>query len=185
MNRVPPIAAKSDVPAEHHDLVDHVMKVFGALRGPSSVLLHSPKMAWNVLSLGDYFREQSIVEPRTRSVGILIAARERQGVYVWGAQVNAARRNGVPDAVIDLIRSRAEPSRYPAGDREVAAYAEQLMRTNRVEQSVYDALAKNGQGRSAQWMVELTTVINYYGMLCGITSALGVSAPENYDPLPR
>jgi hypothetical protein len=44
-------------------------------------------------------------------VGILIAARERQGVYVWGAQVNAARRNGVPEAVIDLIRSRAEPLR--------------------------------------------------------------------------
>lgn len=182
MPRVPAIAAKSDVPAAHHDLVDHVMKVFGALRGPSSVLLHSPKMAWNVLSLGDYFRDSSIVEPRARSVGILIAARERQGVYVWGAQVNAARRNGVPEAVIDLIRSRAKMSHFPAGDGEVAAYAEQLMRTNRVEQSAYDALAK---GRSAQWMVELTTVINYYGMLCGITSALGVTAPENYDPLPR
>lgn len=182
MTRVPAIASKADVPAEHHDLVDHVMKVFGALRGPASVVLHSPKMAWNVFNLGDYFRDQSIVEPRLRSVGILIAARERQGVYVWGAQVNAARRNGVPDAVIELIRSRTEPSRFPAGDHEVAAYAEQLMRTNRVEQATYDALAK---GRSAQWMVELTTVINYYGMLCGITSALGVPAPENYDPLPR
>jgi 4-carboxymuconolactone decarboxylase len=182
MNRVPAIAAKSDVPAEHHDIVDHVMKVFGALRGPSSVLLHSPKLALSVVGLGDYFRDQSVVEPRARSVGILIAARERQGVYVWGAQVNAARRNGVPEAVIDLIRSRAETSRYPAGDREVATYAEQLMRTNRVEQSAYDALAT---GRSAQWMVELTTVINYYAMLCGITSALDVPAPENYDPLPR
>jgi alkylhydroperoxidase family enzyme len=182
MTRVPAITSKSDVPAEHHDLVDHVMKVFGGLRGPSSVLLHSPKMAWNVLSLGDYFRDNSMVEPRVRSVGILIAARERQGVYVWGAQVNAARRNGVPEAVIDLIRQRADTSRFPLGDREVAAYAEQLMRTNRVEQSTYDAL---NQGRSAQWMVELTTVINYYGMLCGITSALGVTAPENYDPLPH
>ena len=182
MTRVPPIAAKSDVPAEHHALVDHVMKVFGALRGPSSVLLHSPKMAWSVFNLGDYFRDESIVEPQLRSVGVLIAARERQGVYVWGAQVNAARRNGVPEEVIDLIRQRADPSRYPAADRAVAAYAEQLMRTNRVQQSTFDAL-KNGH--SVQWLIELTTVINYYAMLCGITSALEVPPAEGYDPLPK
>lgn len=182
MTRVPVISAKSDVPAEHHALVDHVMKVFGALRGPSSVLLHSPKMAWSVFNLGDYFRDESIVEPRLRSVGILIAARERQGVYVWGAQVHAANRNGVPVAVIELIRQRADPSRYPAGDREIVAYVEQLMRTNRVEQSVFDALKT---GHSVQWLIELTTVVNYYGMLCGITSALEVPAAENYDPLPK
>lgn len=182
MPRIPAIASKADVPAAHHDLVDHVMKVFGGLRGPASVVLHSPNMAWNVFKLGDYFRDSSIVEPRLRSVGILIAARERQGVYVWGAQVGAARRNGVPEAVIDLIRSRAAPASFPAGDREVAAYAEQLMRTNRVDQATFDAL---NQGRSPQWMVELTTVINYYGMLCGITSALDVPAPDNYDPLPK
>ena len=182
MTRVPAIASKADVPAEHHDLVDHVMKVFGSVRGPASVLLHSPKMAWSVFNLGDHFRDNSVVEPRVRSVGILIAARERQGVYVWGAQVNAARRNGVPDATIDLIRQRAGPASFPPGDREVAAFAEQLMRSNRVDPATYDALAK---GRSPQWMVELTTVINYYGMLSGITSALDVPAPDNYDPLPR
>jgi 4-carboxymuconolactone decarboxylase len=182
MPRVTPIAAKSDVPAEQHALVDQVLKVFGGIRGPFSVLLHSPKMAGPVFGIGDYFREESIVEPRARSVGVLIAARERQGVYVWGAQVNAARRNGVPEEVIDLIRQRADPSRYPAGDREVAAYVEQLMRTTRVEQSAFDALQK---GHSVQWMIELTTVVNYYGMLCGITSAFEVSGPPNGDPLPK
>lgn len=181
MPRVPAIASKADVPAEHHDLVDHVMKVFGGLRGPASVLLHSPKMAWPAFNLGDHFRDNSVVEPRLRSVGILIAARERQGVYVWGAQVNAARRNGLAESTIDLIRKRAAPASFPAGEREIAAYAEQLMRTNRVDAATYEALAK---GRAPQWIVELTTVINYYAMLCGITSALEVPAPDNYDPLP-
>lgn len=182
MTRIPLIAAKSDVPAEHHTVVDHVIKVFGGIRGPASVLLHSPVMADAVFNLGDYFRGQSIVEPRARSIGILIAARERQGAYVWGAQVNAARRNGVPEDVIDLVRSRAAPSRYPAGDREIVACAEQLMRTNRIEPAIFDAL-KSGHG--TQWLVELTTVINYYAMLCGITSALEVPSAEGYDPLPK
>ena len=182
MSRVPPIAAKSDVPAAHHTLVDKVLKVFGGIRGPFSVMLHSPKMAGPVFDVGDYFREDSIVEPRLRSVGILIAARERQGVYVWAAQVNGARRNGVSEAVIELIRQRADPSRYAAGDREIVAYVEQLMRTNRIEQVTFDALNK---GRSVQWMVELTAVVNYYGMLCGITSAFEVAGPANGDPLPK
>ncbi|HTE16260.1 MAG TPA: carboxymuconolactone decarboxylase family protein [Burkholderiales bacterium] len=182
MSRIAPVSAKSDVPAEHHALVDKVLKVFGGIRGPFSMMLHSPKMAGPVFDLGDYFRDDSIVEPRLRSVGILIAARERQGAYVWGAQVNAARRNGVPEEVLELIRQRAAPARYPAGDREVAAYTEQLMRTNRVEQSTFDAL-KNGH--SVQWLVELTAVINYYGMLCGIVSAFEVPGQANADPLPK
>lgn len=182
MSRVPFIAAKSDVPAEHHSAVDHVMKVFGAIRGPASVLLHSPVLADSVIGLGDYFRDQCIVEPRARSVGILIAARERQGVYVWGAQVNAARRNGLPEAVIELVRQRADASRYPAGDREIVVCVEQLMRTNRIEQAAFEAL-KAGHG--TQWIVELLTVINYYGMLCNITSALEVPSAEGYDPLPK
>jgi 4-carboxymuconolactone decarboxylase len=182
MSRITPISAKSDVPAEHHALVDKVLKVFGGIRGPFSMMLHSPKMAGPVFDLGDYFRDGSVVEPRLRSVGILIAARERQGVYVWGAQVGAARRNGLPEAVIELIRQRAEPSRYPAGDREVAAYAEQLMRTNRIDQPVFDALKA---GHSAQWMVELTSVINFYAMLCGIVSAFEVPGAADADPLPK
>jgi 4-carboxymuconolactone decarboxylase len=182
MPRITPISAKSDVPAEHHALVDKVLKVFGGIRGPFSMMLHSPQMAGPVFDLGDYFRDGSVVEARLRSVGVLIAARERQGAYVWGAQVSAARRNGVPEAVIDLIRQRAAPSRYPDGDREVVAYAEQLMRTNRIEQATFDALHK---GHSTQWMVELTSVINYYAMLCGIVSAFEVPGSENADPLPK
>lgn len=182
MPRIPLIGDRSEVPAEHHAVVDHVLQVFNNIRGPSSVLLHSPKLCDQVISLGDYFRADSVVEARARSVGILVAVRERQGVYVWAAQANGARRNGVPEEVIDLIRQRAAPARFPPGDREIVAYVEQLMRTTRIEPAVFDALK---QGHSTQWLVELTTVVNYYAMLCGITSAFEVPAPANGDPLPK
>jgi hypothetical protein len=45
MPRVAPITGKSDVAAEHHDVVDGVLKVFGQVRGPFSMLLHSPELA--------------------------------------------------------------------------------------------------------------------------------------------
>jgi len=182
MPRVAPITGKPDVPAEHHDVVDGVLKVFGQVRGPFSMLLHIPKLAQRILSLGNFYRDESIVEPKLRSLAILVAARERQGAYVWSAQVNAARRAGVREEVIGLIRAKADPAKFPADEREVVAYAEQLMRTNRVDQAAFDAL-RNRYG--VQWLVELTAVTNYYGLLCGIVSAFEVAVPPDGDPLPK
>ena len=54
MPRVAPITGKSDVPAEYHDVVDGVLQVFGQIRGPFSMLLHSPKLAERMLNLREF-----------------------------------------------------------------------------------------------------------------------------------
>jgi hypothetical protein len=69
-----------------------VLKVFGAVRGPFSMMLHSPEMAKRMLPLVPFFRDESVVEGKLRSVGVLAAVREREAAYVWAAQVAAARR---------------------------------------------------------------------------------------------
>ena len=181
MPRVAPITGKSDVPAEHHAVVDAVVKVFGQVRGPFSMLLHSPKLAERMLGLVTFFRDESIVEPKLRSVGILTAVRERDAAYVWAAQVAAARRNGVSEEVIDLIRAKGDQGTLPAEEREIVAYTRQLVRTNRVPQSVFDALEKR---HGAQWLVELTAAANYFALLSGIVNAFEVAAPPDGDKLP-
>src|SRR5712672_2200410 len=100
MPRVPPITGKSDVPAEYHVVVDDVIGVFGQIRGPFSMLLHSPKLAEKMLGLVKFNRDESIVEPQLRSVGILASVREREAAYVWAAQVGAARRAELPESTI-------------------------------------------------------------------------------------
>lgn len=181
MSRVAPITGKSDVPAEHHAIVDAVVNVFGNVRGPFSVLLHSPKLAERVLPLVTFFRDESVVEPKLRSVAILTAVREREAAYVWAAQVAAARRNGVREEVIDLIRAKGEPGQLPAEAREIVTYTRQLMRTNRVDQVVFDAL-ENRHG--VQWLVELTAAANYFALLAGVVNAFEVAAPPDGDKLP-
>ena len=181
MPRVAPITGKSDVPAEHHAVVDAVVKVFGNVRGPFSMLLHSPKLAERVLPLVTFFRDESIVEPKLRSVAILTAVREREAVYVWSAQVGAARRNGLREEVIDLLRAKGDPGPLPAEEREIVTYTRQLMRTNRVEQAVFDALAKR---HGTQWLLELTAAANYFAFLSGVVNAFEVAAPPDGDKLP-
>ena len=181
MPRVAPITGKSDVPAEHHAVVDAVVNVFGAVRGPFSMLLHSPKLAERVLGLVTFFRDESIVEPTLRSVAILTAVREREAAYVWAAQVGAARRNGLREEVIALIRAKGAPDTLPPAEREVVTYVRQLMRTNRVDQAAFDALQKR---HGAPWLVELTAAAHYFALLSGVVNAFEVAAPPDGDRLP-
>ena len=181
MPRIAPVTGKSDVPAEHYAVVDQVLQVFGGVRGPFSMLLHSPKLAERMLGLVTFFRDASVVEPRLRSIAILAAVREREAAYVWAAQVAAARRNGLSDDVIDLLRAKGDPGRLPAEERDIVTFTRQLMRTNRVDQAQFDALAKR---RGAQWMVELTAAANYFALLSGIVNTFEVPAPADGDKLP-
>ena len=181
MPRVAPVTGKSDVPAEHHHVVDAVVEVFGNVRGPFSILLHSPVLAERVLGLVKFFRDESVVEGRLRSLAILTAVREREAAYVWAAQVGAARRAGVREAAIDLIRAKGDPATLPDEEREIVAYTRQLIRTNRVDQAAFDALAKR---HDTQWMVELTAAANYFAMLSGVVNAFEVPAPADGDRLP-
>jgi 4-carboxymuconolactone decarboxylase len=181
MPRVAPITGKSDVPAEHHAVVDGVMKVFGNVRGPFSMLLHSPKLAERILPLVTFFRDESVVDAKLRSIAILSAVREREAAYVWAAQVGAARRNGLGEEVIDLLRAKGDPGKLPAEERDIVTYVRQLMRTNRADQAVFDALKNR---HDAQWMVELTAAANYFAMLSGVVNAFEVAAPADGDKLP-
>ncbi len=181
MPRVAPITGKSDVPAEHHAIVDAVVKVFGGVRGPFSMLLHSPKLAERVLPLVTFFRDESVVDAKLRSVAILTAVREREAAYVWAAQVAAARRNGVREEVIDLIRAKGDPGKLAVDERDIVTYVRQLMRTNKSDRAVFDALEKR---HGVQWLVELTAAANYFALLSGVVNAFEVAAPPDGDKLP-
>ena len=181
MPRIAPVTGKSDVASEHHHVVDDVVKVFGGVRGPFSILLHSPELAERLLPLVTFNREKNVVEPKLRSVAILSAVREREAAYVWAAQVGAARRAGLREEVIELIRSKGDPATLPAEERDIITYVRQLMRTNRVDQALFDAL-KNRHG--VQWLVELTAAANYFSFLSGIVNAFEVPARPDGDKLP-
>ena len=178
MPRIPPIAGKADVAPEHQHVVDQVMEVFGRIRGPFSVLLHSPKLAERLLPMVPFAREGMVVEPQLRQIAVLASVRERDANYVWAAQVDVARRVGLAEPVIEVLRAKGDPARLSPEERDIVLYMRQLMRTNRVEQPVFDALL---QRHGKQWLVELTAVANFYVALCGVVNAFDVAVPEGGD----
>ena len=181
MPRINPVSGKADVPSQYHSVVDEVVKVFGQVRGPFSVMLHSPELARRVLPLVTFFREDSIVEAKLRSHAILAAVREKEAAYVWAAQVGAARRAGVPEATIDLLRAKGDPGSLPQDERDVVTYTRQLVRTNRADEAVQDRLKER---HGVQWLVELTAAANYFSFLSGMVNAFEIPAPPDGDKLP-
>jgi len=180
MPRVTPITAKSDVPAEHHAVVDGVLKTFNRIRGPYSMLLHTPLLAKHFLGVVNFMREDSIVDAKSRSLAALTAASERGGYYVWAAQHESALKGGVRKEAIELIRAKGDPAKLPEDERQVVAFAQQLMRTSNVDRPTFDALHKV---HGTQWMVELTAMTGYFGALCNIVTTFEVPVPEGGDKL--
>lgn len=180
MPRLTPITSPSALAAEHQPVADKVMEVFGHIRGPFSMLLHSPKLAEQLLPLVTFVRHETIIKPNHRFAGILTAASERDAAYVWAAQVEQARKNGVREELIDVIRAKVDPEKLSPDEREIVNYVRQLMRTNRVDQGTFDTL-NNKYG--AQWIVELTAMVNFFGFVAGICNAFEVAPPEGGDKL--
>ena len=178
MPRLAPITSKSALPADHQDIADAVVQLFGHIRGPFSMLLHSPQLAERLLPIVTFVREESIVEPRLRFAAILTAACESNADYVWAAQVEQARKNGIREELIDLVRAKGDPSKLPQDEREVVTYVRQLVRDHRVEPAVFDALKAK---YSAQWIVELTAVASFFGFVGAICNALEVPPPAGGD----
>jgi 4-carboxymuconolactone decarboxylase len=178
MSRYTPIASKAEMRPESEHVFDQVMGVFGRVRGPFGVLLHSPELAERLLPMVPFAREICVVDPKLRQIGVLAAVRERDANYVWAAQVDVARRVGLREPVIDLLRVKGDPSELPPEERDIVLYMRQLMRTNRVERPVFDALKDR---HDMQWLVELTAVANFYVALCGVVNAFDVAVPPDGD----
>src|SRR5258705_2511891 len=139
MPRLTPIASKSDVPAAHQGVADDVMKVFGRIRGPYSMLLHAPNLAKKLLPLVPFFRDECMVEAPLRSLAIITAVRECDAAYVWAAQVGAARKNGLSEEAIAVVKTKGDPGKLPADERDIIHYMRQAVRRERVDQGLFDS----------------------------------------------
>ena len=95
MPRIAPVTGKADVAPEYQHVVDDVLKVFGSVRGPFSIMLHSPKLAERMLRLVTFNREESVVRGQaalTRDPGH--GARAGGGVCVGGTGWRGPSRRG-------------------------------------------------------------------------------------------
>jgi 4-carboxymuconolactone decarboxylase len=131
------------------------------LLGPGGISLHSPKVAEAMNLLNTYLRSNGVLGPRYTEVAILVAAWEIEQQYEWSAHEPAARRFGVPDAVIDAIKYDRGVEGLSAEESLIVRFSRQLLREHSLPSELYaEAVRRFGQ----QGTFELTAVIGDYVM---------------------
>ncbi len=167
MARLPSITGKDQVPAKDHAVFDSIVASRGAVQGPFTMFLNSPPVAERVGHLGAYVRFEGSLDMRVRVLAAMIAAREFEAMYVWGAQTGGARRQGVPEATITAIRENHSRG-VPPEDAQIIDFTRQLLRRHRVDEALFKAMqARFGNDE----LVQLTTAIGYYSLLAMTVNA--------------
>jgi 4-carboxymuconolactone decarboxylase len=179
MARLKPIKGKSDVPAEHHSIVDAVIKSRGAVQGPFTVLLHCPPLAEHVMNLGAYVRFGGKLDKRVRVLAAMVVAREFDVAYVWGAQTGQARQHNVPESTIAAIRENNSRG-LPPEDAQIVDFTRDLVRKHRVDDAAVKALQKRF---GDEQFIELAGTIGYYSMLSMAANACELEAAPGADVL--
>jgi len=179
--RITPITRREQVPAEHRPVFDAVTEGRGGVRGPFGMLLHSPPLCGRHLDVGTYLRFHSRLSAEAKELAIIATAREKDCPYVWAAHAPAARKAGVGDGAVAMVRDRGDVAGLPPAERDVVDYVRQLLRSHGVTQPLFDRL-RDRHGET--WLVELTCLIGHYGIVTAILNAFEVAPAAGADQLP-
>ena len=181
MPRINLITEKDQIPPERHHEYDEIVGVLGRVGGPFGILMHSPGLAEMVCKTGAHVRLQSSLTMVERELAVLSTCREKDAAYEWGGHVETGRKAGMREEAIDAMRSGGDTSRLEPDERDIIDYTRQLLRNNRVDQGLFDALI----GRhGTRWLVELTATIGQYQYIAAINNAFGMEPRESGDQLP-
>jgi 4-carboxymuconolactone decarboxylase len=182
MARIKMLTEKSELLPEQEGEFDAITEVLGGVRGPFSILAHSPGLAEKVMRAGAQVRLGSTLTPLERELTILATSREKDASYEWNSHVATARRQGMSEATIDIVRSKGDVSGLDQDEGDIVRFVRELLRTNRVSQSLFDALVAR---HSDRWVVELAATVGQYQYIAAINNTFEVLPGPDADPLPN
>jgi 4-carboxymuconolactone decarboxylase len=181
MTRIQQYTDKSQLPEDRAAEFDAITEVLGGVGGPFSLLAHSPGLAEKVMSAGAHVRLKSSLTPVERQIAVLATLREKDAAYEWGGHVETGAKLGLSPEFIDAIRSRGDVSAFEPDERDIVTLVRQLIRTNRVEQEVFDSLLSR---HDARWLVEIAATVGQYQYISSITNTFALDPNKDRELLP-
>lgn len=175
------ITQKTDLPADRHAEFDAIVEVLHAVRGPFSLMMHSPGLAQKVMEAGAHVRLKSSLSPVERELIIIAVAREKDAAYEWASHVATGRKAGLREEAIEAVRNRLDVAGLEPDERDIVTFVRQLLRSNRVERPLFDALLARHDTR---WLVELAATIGQYQYISAINNTFDLQPPPDADQLP-
>ena len=181
MTRIPQITDRAQVPPEAHAIFDAIAASRGSVRGPFSVLMHSPEVAGRIAHLGSFVRFESSLPPHLREAAATTVVRDYECAYEWAMHSVSAPDAGVSEATLDIIRRQAPLDSLTPDEQTVIRYTRELVHERHVSDATFAPVhAILGDKGTA----ELTAAIGYYCAVACVLNALEVPAPPGGASLP-
>jgi 4-carboxymuconolactone decarboxylase len=150
------------------------------LQGPAGIQLFSPKTAAHASALNRYLRYEAGFTPHVREVAILTTAREMDSQFEWVAHEPEALKEGVPQAVIDVIKYRRSTAGLDTTDALVIELGRQLWRDHKVSAETF-AQAKAVFGPNK--LVDLVMLMGNYAGTAALLTAVDMQLHAGKKPL--
>ncbi len=150
------------------------------LQGPAAVQLYSTRTTAHLQAINRYLRFEAGFSPRIREIAILTTAREMDSQFEWVAHEPEALKEGVPQAVIDVIKFRRGTEGLDETDATVIALGRQLWHDHKVTPATF-AKAKALFGPNK--LVDLVLLMGNYAGTAALLSAVDMQLHKGKQPL--
>lgn len=136
-----------------------------AIFGPFIALLQTPALMERIGRTGETLRFDGTLPERIRELTICVVARNTSNQFEWQTHAPLAVKAGVALAAIDALAAGRRPRGLTTDEETALDFVEELMLRHGVSDATY-ADAENAFGQPG--VVELTTLIGYFSMVCWI-----------------
>jgi hypothetical protein len=145
------------------------------LKGPAGIMLYSPRFAQITSDLNWYLRFESGLDDQTREVAILVVAHEAKNAFEWSAHEPIARRVGVAEAVIKVIREDAAAGQLDERDAAIITLGREAMHQHRVRPETFERAVKL---LGPKGLVDLTGLMGNYLSTALILTTFATRNPD-------
>jgi 4-carboxymuconolactone decarboxylase len=179
-----PLPKRENLDAEGQAIYDRLINPKGGtirgLRGPAGIRLYSSHNSHISEPINRYLRFESGLDGRAREVAILATAREFDSQFEWAAHEPEALKEGVPAAVIDVIKHRRSTAGLDEGDAVLIDLGREMYGAKKVSSATFArALKKFG----VRLLVDLVCLMGNYAGTAGLLAAFDMQLDPGQEPL--
>ena len=149
--------------------------------GPPASTMHSLAAAEPYDRLNQLLRSANVIGPQFFEISTLVPAREFNQQYEWTAHERGARRVGVADEVIDVIKHNRPTSGLPEKEATAIDFGRAMLRGSR--QVPQELFAKMVSLFGERGTIEVTMVMGDYAMTAMLLNAVDQQLPPDWEPL--
>lgn len=140
------------------------------------VMANCPKVGRDFLRLGNSILFKGSLDPRLREIAILRVGALAEAHYEWTQHVRIGRRVGLTEQQIEALRLWEGSGHFNEHEKAVLQYTDEVADNIRVSEETFNGIKSF---LTEEQIVELTTTIGYYGMVCRILEALEVELEKD------